>query len=119
MQVTMRTARQEVSALSGGNQQKVLLGRVISRAPRLLLMFDATRGVDVGTKTEIYGLMREECARGAAILFYSTDAAELANLSDRVLVIHDGRLRADLAGAELTEARIIAASVGGGARAVA
>jgi ribose transport system ATP-binding protein len=119
MQVTLRTARQEVSALSGGNQQKVLLGRVISRAPRLLLMFDATRGVDVGTKTEIYGLMREECARGAAILFYSTDAAELANLSDRVLVIHDGKLRAELAGEALTEERIIAASVGGGARAVA
>lgn len=119
MKVKMRTARQEVSALSGGNQQKVLLGRVISRAPRLLLMFDATRGVDVGTKTEIYGLMRDECARGAAILFYSTDTAELANLSDRVLVIHDGTLRAELAGDDLTEERIISASVGGGARTAA
>ncbi len=119
MQIKMNTNRQDVSALSGGNQQKVLLGRVISRAPRLLLMFDATRGVDVGTKTEIYGLMRDECSRGAGILFYSTDTAELANLSDRVLVIHDGRLRAEFAGEDLTEERIIAASVGGGARTTA
>ena len=90
MQVTMRSTPQEVSALSGGNQQKVLLGRVISRTPRLLLMYDATRGVDVGTKTEIYCADARGVRAGAAILFYSTDAAELANLSDRVIVLHDG-----------------------------
>ena len=114
MQVKMSRTTQEVSALSGGNQQKVLLGRVISRTPKLLLMFDATRGVDVGTKTEIYSLMRQECERGAGILFYSTDAAELANLSDRTIVLHDGAIRAELSGSELTEERIVAAAVGAG-----
>ncbi len=79
-----------------------------------MLMYDATRGVDVGTKTEIYQLMHEQCARGVGILFYSTDASELANMADQVVVLHDGTIRARLTGADLTEERIIAAAVGGG-----
>jgi ribose transport system ATP-binding protein len=79
-------------------------------------MYDATRGVDVGTKAEIYRLMREQCEAGTAILFYSTDVQELVNLADRVLVLHDGRIRAHLEGEEITESRIVAESVGGGAR---
>ena len=113
LQVQTTDVRQEVLALSGGNQQKVLLGRVVARAPVLLLMYDATRGVDVGTKHEIYELMRAECARGRAILFFSTDAGELVNLADRVLVLHDGVARVELAGDDLSEAAIVAASVGG------
>ncbi len=113
LSIKMRNPRQEVSALSGGNQQKVLLARVLAQRPRLLLMFDATRGVDVGTKSEIYSLMRELCAAGVAILFYSSDVFELTSLSDRVVVIHDGQIRARLAGSEISEGRIIAASVGG------
>ena len=72
-------------------------------------MYDATRGVDVGTKTEIYQLMREQCEKGVGILFYSTDVAELSNIADRVIVLHDGTVRAHLDGADLTERRIIAA----------
>ena len=98
------STQQEVGSLSGGNQQKVLLGRVLAQQPLLLLMYDATRGVDVGTKTEIYRLMRELCAQGISILFYSTDVSELSNLADRVLVLHDGAVRATLAGDELTDA---------------
>ena len=113
LQIVLRSTQQEVGSLSGGNQQKVLLGRVLAQQPLLLLMYDATRGVDVGTKTEIYRLMRELCAQGISILFYSTDASELSNLADRVLVLHDGAIRAALAGDELTDARIVAASVGG------
>jgi ribose transport system ATP-binding protein len=113
LQIVLRSTLQEASSLSGGNQQKILLGRVLAQEPLLLLMYDATRGVDVGTKTEIYRLMRELCARGISILFYSTDVSELVNLSDRVLVLHDGAIRARLAGDEITEHRIIAASVGG------
>jgi ribose transport system ATP-binding protein len=119
LQIKLRNPRQEAASLSGGNQQKVLLGRVLARHPSLLLMYDATRGVDVGTKTEIYRLMREQCEQGVGILFYSTDASELANMADRVLVLHDGMVRADLRGAELTEANIIAHAVGGRAEAVA
>jgi ribose transport system ATP-binding protein len=113
LQIVLRSTLQEVGSLSGGNQQKVLLGRVLAQQPLLLLMYDATRGVDVGTKTEIYRLMRELCAQGISILFYSTDVSELSNLADRVLVLHDGAVRATLAGDELTDHRIIAASVGG------
>jgi ribose transport system ATP-binding protein len=116
LHITLRHPRQEANSLSGGNQQKVLLGRVLAGKPDLLLMYDATRGVDVGTKSELYQLMHEQCARGVGILFYSTDAAELANMADEVIVLHDGTIRARLSGADLTEERIIAAAVGGGGR---
>ena len=75
LQITMRDPLQEASALSGGNQQKILLARVLAQNPSVLLMYDATRGVDVGTKAEIYELMRDQCAKGVGILFYSTDVA--------------------------------------------
>jgi ribose transport system ATP-binding protein len=113
LHITLRHPRQEANSLSGGNQQKVLLGRVLAAKPDLLLMYDATRGVDVGTKSELYQLMLEQCARGVGILFYSTDAAELANMADQVVVLHDGTIRARLSGADLTEERIVAAAVGG------
>ena len=116
LRIVMKNLRQEVTALSGGNQQKVLLGRVLAQRPSVLLMYDATRGVDVGTKAEIYRLMREQCEAGTAILFYSSDVQELVNLADRVVVLHDGQIRAHLEGAEITESRIIAESVGGGMR---
>jgi ribose transport system ATP-binding protein len=119
LQITMRSPLEPVGALSGGNQQKVLLARVLARSPKLLLLYDATRGVDVGTKAEIYRLMREQAAAGVAVLFYSSDAAELANLADRVIVLHDGRVAAELTG-EIAEEDIVAAAVGGrGAGAVA
>jgi ribose transport system ATP-binding protein len=116
LNVAMKSVRQEVAALSGGNQQKVILARVLAQRPSLVLMYDATRGVDVGTKAEIYRLMRDQCERGTAILFYSTDVAELVNLADRVIVLHDGQIRAHLEGIEITESRIVAESVGGGQR---
>ncbi|ADB51163.1 sugar ABC transporter ATP-binding protein [Conexibacter woesei] len=112
LQIKVADVRDPVGGLSGGNQQKVLLGRVLARSPRLLLLYDATRGVDVGTKSEIYRLMREQAEAGVGVLFYSSDAAELANLADRVLVLHDGVVRAQLTG-EITEEEIVAAAVGG------
>ena len=114
LRVRARSTRQLVETLSGGNQQKVLLGRVLTSQPQLLLMYDATRGVDVGTKAEIFHLMRQQSQAGVAILFYSTDAAELTAMCDRVIVLHDGRIRVELSGADLTLERIIAAAIGGG-----
>jgi ribose transport system ATP-binding protein len=102
----------EVDGLSGGNQQRVVLGRVLMRKPRLLLMYDATRGVDVGTKSAIYGLMRELSDSGIAILWYSSEVPELVNMSDRVAVLHDGAVSALLED-EITESSIIGAAVGG------
>ncbi len=112
--IKLRSPRQEANSLSGGNQQKLLLSRVLASHPSLLLLYDATRGVDVGTKTDIYELMQEQCRQGVGILFYSTDAWELANMADEVLVLHDGTIRVRLSGAELTAEQIIAAAVGGG-----
>lgn len=101
-----------VSSLSGGNAQKVVLGKWLLRAPQLLLLNDPTKGVDVGAKAEIYKLLAELRRAGAAILFYSSDDEELLGLCDRVLVLHDGRVRAELvAGDSLTRANLIAASV--------
>jgi ribose transport system ATP-binding protein len=100
-----------VGALSGGNQQKVLLGRWLLADPRVLLFYDVTRGVDVATKYEIYQLMTRLAAEGRAILFYSSDAEELAELSHRVLVMRDGRIAAELVAPAITAEQIVAAAI--------
>ena len=100
-----------VAALSGGNQQKVVLAKWLLNAPRVILLNDPTRGIDVGTKQEIYQLLRNLAAQGAAILLYSTDYAELIGCCDRVLVLYEGRLQRELAGAEITERALIASSL--------
>jgi len=101
-----------VSSLSGGNAQKVVIGKWLMRKPKLLLMDDPTKGVDVGTKAEFYELLTQLCNEGKTILFYSSDDEELVGLSDRVLVIYDGMIRTELSGASLTKENLIAASLG-------
>ena len=101
-----------VSSLSGGNAQKIVLGKWLMRQPRLLLLDDPTKGVDVGTKAEFYGLLTRLCSEGKTILFYSSDDEELIGLSDRVLVLHDGLIRTELSGDTLTKENLIAASLG-------
>ena len=101
-----------VMRLSGGNQQKVVLGKLLATQPRILMLFDSTRGVDVGTKAEIFGLLRQLTAKGSSVIYYSTDVDELINLSDRVLVMRLGRVEAELSGSTLTEENIIRASMG-------
>jgi ribose transport system ATP-binding protein len=101
-----------VSTLSGGNAQKVVLGKWLLRSPRLLLLNDPTKGVDVGAKGEIYSLLTELREAGTAILFYSSDDEELLGLCDRVLVLHDGKISAELQGDGLDHASLVAASMG-------
>jgi ribose transport system ATP-binding protein len=100
-----------VSTLSGGNQQKVVIGKWLMTEPRIILLNDPTRGIDVGTKQEIYALLRELAAAGAAILLYSTDYDELVGLCDRVAILYDGRIVRELEGAAITETNIVAASL--------
>ncbi len=100
-----------VGTLSGGNQQKVLLGRWLLAAPRILLLYDVTRGVDVATKFEIYQLVARLAGQGNAILFYSSDAEELAELCHRVLVMREGRIAAELAPPGITAEQIVSAAV--------
>ena len=101
-----------VSSLSGGNAQKVVIGKWLLRDPRILMLDDPTKGIDVGTKAEFYRLLAQLCAEGKSVLLYSSDDAELIGLSDRVLVMHDGKIRTELTGAALTKANLIAASLG-------
>ena len=108
-----------VGTLSGGNQQKVVIGKWLLNAPRVLLLSDPTRGIDVGTKQEIYALLRRLAADGAAVLLYSTDYAELIGCCDRVAVFYDGRIVRWLAGAELTEHALVSSALNVAVEAVA
>ena len=100
-----------VGTLSGGNQQKVVIGKWLLTRPRVILLNDPTRGIDVGTKQELYALMRELADAGAAILFYSTDYDELVGCCDRVLILYDGRIVRVLEGSEITEHAIVASAL--------
>jgi ribose transport system ATP-binding protein len=108
----MAGLEEPVSSLSGGNAQKVVLGKWLVRKPKLLLLDDPTKGVDVGTKAEIYSLLTQLCDEGKTILFYSSDDEELIGLCDRVLVLHDGMIRTELSGPSLTKENLISASLG-------
>lgn len=112
VRVQPRALYRPCSAFSGGNQQKMALAKWLLAESRVLLLFDPTRGVDVGTKHEIYLLMREFADAGGAVLLYSTDVLEIVNLCDKVLVMYQGRVAAELAGADLTEESIMRAALG-------
>ena len=101
-----------VRTLSGGNQQKAYLARCLLPEPRVLLLDEPTRGIDVGAKADIYALMREWVGTGIAILLITSEMEELLALSDRVLVMHRGRLTAELTGADATKERVLAAAMG-------
>ena len=100
-----------VSALSGGNQQKIVIGKWLMNRPRIILLNDPTRGIDVGTKQEFYQLLARLAADGAAIIFYSTDYDELIGCCDRVLVLYDGSVIRALEGPDLTERNLISAAL--------
>ncbi len=103
---------QPVGTLSGGNQQKVVLAKWLGAEPRVLLLEDPTRGVDVGAKREIYALMRAWTGEGMAILLISSELPELLGLSDRILVLHRGSLSGEFTREEATQERVLAAAMG-------
>ena len=105
--VRASTDRQRISTLSGGNQQKVILGRWLATKPRILLLDEPTRGIDVGAKAEIHALIRSLSAEGVAVLVASSELPEILTLSDRVLVLSAGRLTADIPVAEADEQVIL------------
>jgi ribose transport system ATP-binding protein len=111
LQIDMRAARQ-VRRLSGGNQQKVTIARWLASGFAALLCNDPTRGIDVGTKRQVYALLRELAADGAAILFFSSELAEFPLVCDRVLAIYGGRVTAELPGAAADEATLLHAMHG-------
>ena len=113
-QLKIKTAstRIPVSSLSGGNQQKVVIAKWLLTEARILLLYDLTRGIDVGTKQEVYQLMRSLADDGVGILFFSTELPELVGMCDRVLVLYEGRIGRELKGAEITEENLVAAALG-------
>jgi ribose transport system ATP-binding protein len=100
-----------VATLSGGNQQKVVIAKWLMTAARIILLNDPTRGIDVGTKQEIYLLLRNLADAGAAILLYSTDYDELVGCCDRVAILYQGRILRELRGADITEHNIVASAL--------
>ena len=111
LQIDTRAARQ-VRRLSGGNQQKVTIARWLASGFATLLCFDPTRGIDVGTKRQIYALLRALADDGAAILFFSSELAEFPLVCDRVLTLFGGRVTAELPGAAADEASLLRAMHG-------
>jgi ribose transport system ATP-binding protein len=109
--------RQMVQFLSGGNQQKVVLAKWLAMKPKLLLLDEPTRGIDVGAKAEIYDLVHRLAGEGLAVLFVSSEMEEILSLADRALVMHEGRLAGGLSRGELSEENVMRLAAGGvGAR---
>ena len=100
-----------VGALSGGNQQKVVIAKWLMNRPRIILLNDPTRGIDVGTKQEMYVLLQRLAGEGAAVVFYSTDYDELIGCCDRVLVMYDGGVVRELTGNGITEHALVASAL--------
>jgi ribose transport system ATP-binding protein len=112
LQIRAPSVEVEARSLSGGNQQKVVLAKWLSMQPRVLIFDEPTRGIDVGAKTEIYQLMRELADAGVGILMISSDMEEIIGVSDRVAVMHEGRIAGELTRQEVSEAAIMALAVG-------
>src|SRR5215217_971042 len=102
--------RQRIRLLSGGNQQKVLMARWMMRDLKALILCEPTRGIDVGSKAEIYRLIDQMAHRGMAVLFMSTEIPEILGISDRILVVREGRIAAELSRAEATQERLVEAA---------
>lgn len=116
LRVKTASPAKAVGLLSGGNQQKVVLGKWLARRPRVLIFDEPTRGVDVGARSEIYALMDQLAGEGVAILMISSDLEEILGMSDRVLVLHEGRLAGELPRAALSEEAVMHLATGGDIR---
>jgi ribose transport system ATP-binding protein len=107
LNVQPRSPERRVAHFSGGNQQKVVLGKALTRDVGVHVFDEPTAGVDVGARVEVYEFIKELCESGSAILLISSDLPEVIHLSHRVYVIHRGRVRAELRGDEITEERVL------------
>jgi erythritol transport system ATP-binding protein len=99
-----------VSSLSGGNQQKIVIGKALMTGPKVLLMDEPSRGIDIGAKAEVFRVMRELAAQGLGILFVTSDLEEVMELSDRIVVMSNGKITGEMARAEATEEKVVALS---------
>ncbi len=112
LQLKFHRLEDSVGTLSGGNQQKVVLGKWLATDPKLLIVDEPTRGIDVGTKAEVHRLMSELAGQGVAVLMISSELPEVLGMADRVLVMHEGRLTGELSRAEADEESVIRLATG-------
>jgi rhamnose transport system ATP-binding protein len=112
LQVKTGSQQYAVSTLSGGNQQKVVLAKWLATAPRVLIVDEPTRGIDVGTKAEVHRLMSSLAADGVAVVMVSSELPEVLGMSDRVLVMREGRIVAEIQRADASEESVMFAAMG-------
>jgi ribose transport system ATP-binding protein len=105
--------RQQAKNLSGGNQQKVVIGKWIRRRPSMFILDEPTRGVDVGAKQEIYGIVNAMASAGATVLFVSSEMEELMGVCDRIMVMHSGKIVGSLGRGDYDQERIMNLALGG------
>jgi rhamnose transport system ATP-binding protein len=113
LRVKRRRLADPVATLSGGNQQKVVLGKWLATEPDVLIVDEPTRGIDIGAKVEVHALLAELAASGIAVLMISSELPEVLGMADRVLVMHEGRVTAELSGSDATEESVLQAATGG------
>ena len=112
MRVKCTSEEQVVGNLSGGNQQKVVFAKWLAAHPKVLMLDDPTRGIDVGSKHEIYGLIRELANQGIGVIFVSSEMPELVGVCDRVLVMRDGEIVSEAVGAAINDNNLMMIATG-------
>ena len=113
LQIKTPTVETKVNNLSGGNQQKVVLGKWLMTKPKVLILDEPTRGIDVGAKFEIYNIMNKLKQEGVAIIMVSSELPEILGMSDRILVMHNGTINGEFMHDEADQEKIMLAATGG------
>ena len=114
MRVKTASLEVKVGTLSGGNQQKVVLGRALMTGPKVVLLDEPTRGIDIGAKSEIYALVRELTGQGLGVVLVSSELPELIGLADRILMLSEGQLGGSFEASEATQAGLLSAAMSKG-----
>jgi rhamnose transport system ATP-binding protein len=112
LRIRMTGVEQQVGSLSGGNQQKVVLAKWLATKPRVLILDEPTRGIDIGAKVEVHRIISDLAAAGLAIVLISSDLPEVLAMADRILVLHEGLVTAEIGRDEATEERVMYAATG-------
>ena len=112
LRIATPSINQPVQFLSGGNQQKVVLAKWLASQSKILIFDEPTRGIDVGAKIEVYNLMNSLVENGVAVIMVSSEMPELLGMSDRILVMHEGSIAAELSRQEATQEKVLAAAMG-------
>jgi ABC-type sugar transport system ATPase subunit len=117
LSVKVSSREQRVQTLSGGNQQKVVIAKALAIAPWFLILDEPTRGIDVGAKSEVHAIITDLADRGIAVLVISSELSEILHLADRILVMHEGTITADIDREDADQGRILRAAMGSDERA--